>query len=345
MRSKKLRIASVFVSLAALLALTGLFAPGASAAVGDLQVAIVNQPADAGVGDLITAEAFDPTGGENGFVQVHVTVDTGEGFSDLPGAEVTFELPEGSPSMDLTVESRFTNADGVATFAPEEGSENPLSIGTPNQPFTTGYQLIPVATPPPSDIEISSLTTDSTQGIASDPFDIWEAGCNGDGCQVNLTPGTSSDEYTLGEPGGMGASQLGLGGTNIVCPTQQLIFSTNLFFHATTGDEPVFLISHISAADRKKVANNGNKVMGWCVGLKDKGPWNFPRRNTNGDGVTDPNNGTWVPGSDLWVGMAPKCPKKNASNFAPCIVSQTGDGVGGTFIRGWLPGGDPPRRT
>ena len=48
---------------------------------------------------------------------------------------------------------------------------------------------------------------------------------------------------------------------------------------------------------------------------------------------------------DLYVGMAPKCPSKNAKFKAPCIVSQTGDGVGGTYIRGWLPGGDPPRRT
>ena len=67
-----------------------------------------------------------------------------------------------------------------------------------------------------------------------------------------------------------------------MCPSQQLIFSTNIFFHATTGTGPVFLVSHISAADRKKVANNGNKVMGWCVGLKTPGPWNFARQDTNG---------------------------------------------------------------
>ena len=68
---------------------------------------------------------------------------------------------------------------------------------------------------------------------------------------------------------------------------------------------PGFLVSHISAADRKAAPNNGNKVMGWCVGLKTPGPWNFAQQDTNG-----------IPGiqaGDLYVGMAPKCPNKNAS--------------------------------
>jgi hypothetical protein len=92
-------------------------------------------------------------------------------------------------------------------------------------------------------------------------------------------------------------------------------------------------VTHISEVDRKAAANNGNKFMGWCLGLKDPGPWNFPRQDTNGNGS--------IGDGDLFVGMAPKCPKKNAQDFAPCTTSQTGDGVGGTFIRGWV----PPRRT
>jgi hypothetical protein len=347
-RSKKVRITSLFVVPAAVVAFIGFVVPGASAAPGDIHVDIVQQPTDTSVSALITGDPFDPTGaGDNGFVQVKVTEEAFEGppiaVADTP---VTFELAVGSglaTSDSFNVQTRYTNVDGIATFEPFcEGSEcdDPLSIGDANQPFTTAYKLIPVA------------TLDSETTVSGDPsagFDIWGAGCKGNGCNVNLTPGTSSDTYTTSENVGMGASLLGLGGTNIVCPTQQLIFSTNLFFHATTNNGPnpgpVFLVSHISAADRKAVANNGNKVMGWCVGLKSKGPWNFVRQNTNGDAVTDPNNGTWVPGSDLWVGMAAKCPSKNASTKAPCIVSQTGDGVGGTFIRGWLPGGDPPRRT
>ena len=259
---------------------------------------------------------------------------------DLQFAEVTFVLAEGAglaTSDDLAVETRLTNADGIATFAPEEGSDNPLSIGDANQPFTTAYKLIPVASPPESEIEFSSLET-GTPGAPSNGFDIWGDGCKGNGCQVTLSPGTSSsDTYSTTENVGMGASELGLGGTNINCPTQRLIFSSNLLFHATTGDEPVFLVSHITRQDMKAATNNGQKHVGWCVGLKGPGPWNFPQQNTNG-----------IPGlqaDDLYVGLSPKCPRKNAASFAPCLVSQTGDDAGGSILRGWLPGGDPPRRT
>jgi hypothetical protein len=226
-----------------------------------------------------------------------------------------------------------TTVNGVATFSGAAA----LSISNTNEPLSTSFKLKPKTVG----------TYSGLAGANSTGFDIWDDGCKGANCNVNLTPGNSStDTYTTSENVALGASEVNLGGaTNIRCPTQQLIFSTDLFFHATTGNGPVFLVTHISAADRKAAPNNGNKVMGWCVGLKSKGPWNFVRQNTNGDAVTDPNNGTWVPGSDLWVGMAPKCPSKNASTKAPCIVSQNGDGVGGTFIRGWLPGGDPPRRT
>jgi hypothetical protein len=333
----------------------GLLAPGASA-LGPITVSIINQPADAKIGELITAATFDPTGGGidgPGYVQVlvteTVTPDVGDPYeAPVANAEVSFDLATDESGElatgTLTVDSRLTGEDGIATFEPLEGSENPLSIADPNQPFTTAYELIPVAVPPPSSTSsappigaVAAFALEGFNGDPSTPFDIWEDGCRGNGCSVDLTPGTSSDTYTTSENVGMGASQLGLGGTNISCPTQQVIFSSDLFFHATTGNGPVFLVSHISAEDRKKAANNGNKVMGWCVGLKTTGPWHFAQQNTNGtDGLQ---------ADDLYVGMAPKCPKKNASSKAPCIVSQTGDGVGGTFIRGWLPGGDPPRRT
>jgi hypothetical protein len=330
MASKKLRISSLFVLLAGALALTGVIAPGASAEVG-VHVTIVNQPTDAEAGDLITAAAFDPTGGEDGYVQVLVTetvlVEGEEQTYPVVGAEVTFALPEGSPSTDLSVDPRFTYPDGIATFAPEEGSENPLSIGTANEPMATNYTLIPVATPP-SEPVITIASTTGVPGDASLPFDIWDEGCTGNGCEVNLTPGLGSlDTYNTTEDVGMGASSLGSGVADIDCPTQRVIFSSDLFFHGTGGSEPVFLVSHIVREDMKAATNNGQKHVGWCVGLKDPGPWNF------------------APQGDLFVGMAPKCPKKNAKAFAPCIVAQMGDNNGGSFIRGWLPGGDPVRRT
>jgi hypothetical protein len=362
MASRKLRFVLALLPLVLLISLLGFIAPGASAQ-GTINVEFVegHQPADAKVGELITAVAFDPspthlveeTPVPGPFVEVLVTetITPSEGAPyDVPvaDAEVSFDLATDESGTlatgELNVDPRYTDEDGIARFAPEVESENPLSIADPNQPFTTGYELVPVAVPPPPPSTTSApfigaaFALEGFNGEPSTPFDIWEDGCKGNGCQVNLTPGTSSDNYKTSENVGMGASQLGLGGTNISCPTQQLIFSSDLFFHFTTGNGPVFLISHISAADRKKMANNGNKVMGWCVGLKTAGPWHFAQQNTNGI------PGLQTPG-DLYVGMAPKCPKVNPSSKAPCIVSQGGDGLGGTYIRGWLPGGDPPRRT
>ena len=347
MASRKLRFALALLPLALLISMMGFLAPGASA-FGPITVSMYNQPADARVGELITAATFDPTGGGidgPGYVQVRVTDSACvEEPCGIEGAEVSFDLAADESGTLATgalhVDSRFTDGNGVATFEPQEGSDNPLNITTANNPFTTDYKLVPVAVPPPPTSSSVALALEgSVTGFPSAPFDIWGDGCKGNGCTVNLTPGTSSDEYKLFEEKALGASQLlnAGNGTNIFCPTQQLIFSSDVFFHQTTGNGPVFLVNHISAADRKAAPNNGNKVMGWCVGLEATGPWHFARQDTNGNGTI----GT----GDLFVGMAPKCPRKNASTKAPCIVSQNGDGVGGTFIRGWLPGGDPPRRT
>jgi hypothetical protein len=341
MSSRKLRVTSLLVVLVGTLAMSGLLAPGASADVGDLQIEIVNQPSDAGVGDLITAEAFDPTGGESGFVQVHVTqtvevcdpeteICTLED-QDLQFAEVTFVLAEGvglATSDDLAVETRLTNADGIATFAPEEGSGNPLSIGDANQPLTTAYKLIPVVTPPGEE-------TIPVEGEASAGFDIWEDGCHGTGCNVNLR--SNLETYTAQGNFGLAASQLS--GELVTCPTQRVIFSNKTFFHVTTGNESqvVRLETHITRADMKAAANNGQKHVGWCIGLESSAPWEH-----NGAAFTPQTIGA----KTFYVAMAPKCPnKKTAPQFAPCVVSQSGDNDGGSFIRGFVLGGDPPRRT
>ena len=335
--SRRIRSRSLFVVFATSLALVGLAAPGAQAEheVG-FHVTIVNQPADAGVDDLISAAPFDPTGGENGFVEVEVT-ETVEVFDEegshletgpVEGAEVTFLLPDGSPSNDLSVDSRFTDETGIATFAPEEGSANPLSIGTANQPLTTSYTLIPVATPPGEEVT-------SVEGEASAGFDIWEDGCHGTGCNVNLR--SDLETYTAQGNFGLAASQLS--GELVTCPTQRVIFSNKTFFHVTTGNESqvVRLETHITRADMKAATNNGQRHIGWCIGLESSDPWEH-----NGAAFTPQTIG----GKTFYVAMAPKCPnKKTAPQFAPCIVSQSGDNDGGSFIRGFVLGGDPPRRT
>ena len=343
MNSRKLRSASSLIVLVTAVALMGLIAPGAQAAVGDLQIEIVNQPADAGVDDLITADGFDPTGGGIGFVQVHVTQTVlvcdpetevcHEEDQELQFAEVTFELAVGAglaTTDELVVETRLTNADGNATFGPEEGSANPLSIGDANVPFTTDYKLIPVVTPP----------GEGATPVAGDPtagFDIWEDGCHGVGCNVNIR--NFNETYTAGANVGLGASVVPAGINEISCSDQKVIFGNSVFFHATTGDgtDTVFLVEHITREDMKAATNNGQRHVGWCIGLKDDDAWIH-----NGASFA-----TQVIGSQtFYVAMAPKCPnKRNAASFAPCIVSQTGDNLGGSFIRGYVTGGDPPRRT
>jgi hypothetical protein len=342
--SRRVRSTSFFVVLATALALMGLTAPGAQAEVGDLQVEIVNQPADAGVGDLITAAALDPTGGENGFVQVHVTQTVlvcdyetcHQEDQDRQFAEVTFVLPEGSPSNDLSVESRFTNSDGIATFSPQEGSENPLSIGTANQPSTTDYRLVPVATVDDGGDDYSHAETESVEGAPSDPFDIWEAGCQGAGCNVTVRNG--NDSYTALEDVGLGVSVVPAGSTEISCPNQRLIFASSVFFHTTTGDgtDVVSLVTHLTRADLA-APNNGQKYIGWCLGLKSAAPW-----MRNGARF----QAQVIGGETFYVALAPACPKRGAAaDSAPCIFSNTSDGAGGKILRGYVLGGDPPRRT
>ena len=172
---------ALFVLLIGAISIGGILAPGASAAPGDLSVQIVNQPTDSAADELITASTFDPTGGDEGFVQVLVTEEQFEGPPlAVQGAEVSFDLAVGTglATGALNVETRFTNADGIATFEPEEGSENPLSIEDENQPFTTDYKLVPVAVAPSDELSISSLEG-GTAGNPSDPFDIWGDGCRG----------------------------------------------------------------------------------------------------------------------------------------------------------------------
>ncbi len=349
--SRRVRSASFFVVLATASALMGLTAPGAQAeGDGDLQVEIVNQPTDAGVGDLITAEAFDPTGGESGFVQVHVTRTEWvcdyesdycyEENQDLQYAEVTFVLPEGSPSNDLSVDSRFTNSDGIATFGPEEGSENPLSIGTANEPSTTDYRLVPVATFE-DDYEHGdgdSYPSESVEGEPSNPFDVWDEGCQGTGCSVTVRNG--NDTYTALEDVGLGVSVVPAGSTEITCPNQRLIFASSVFVHVTTGDgtDVVSLETHITRANLT-AAPPGGKYIGWCLGLKTAAPW---MRNGARFQAQVVEGQTW------YVALAPRCPKPGRgepSDFAPCISSDTSDGAGGKILRGFVLGGDPPRRT
>lgn len=314
MRSQKVRIASVFVSLAAVLALTGLIAPGALGYEGSLNLAFVNQPKDAVKDATITSDPFVPGG-----APVQVLVQSYE--QGVPNVDVTLGFAEGSAIGTIHGNTATTGAHGIATFYH-------LTIGDENEPMFTDYQLVPTA-------------HDSPPVEASDPFDIWGAGCKAP-CSVGLRD--NLDSYTSSQTGLLSASSLPHGSLPIVCAGQTLIFAQDVFVHATddaTGK--VFLSSHITRANMKAAANNGQVFVNWCVGLK---PDQEQLWIHNGASYSPQDmNGEGTPGGILLVGIAPKCPKTAPKTFAPCITKQKGDGNGGNITEGWLPGGDPPRRT
>ncbi len=315
MTSRRLRTTSVSVLLGATLIVAGLFMPAASAEEINVQIVPGSQPRDASVNQLITAGPFDPTGA-SGFVKVKVTSAAGP----VAGLEVSFVLATGSglASGALSVTPEITNAGGVAFF------DSGLSIANANEPFLTSYRLIPFA------------TSSGASGAASDPFDIWDAGCHGTGCVVDLRGGL--DEYRTTENVGLGASVVPFTSLGISCAGQRVVFGNDVFFHATTGSGPVSLVNHITSADLRHAPPTGR--IGWCVGLKSADPW---VRNGAPYTVQDVNGSE--PGGVLYVAMAPKCLKPNPSSYAPCVLTQVSDNAGGGIITGWLPGGDPPRRT
>lgn len=341
MRARKRRSAPVLVSLAVVLGLSGLIAPGALVAVAEngLAVSLVNQPKDALENETITSVPLNPN---QGFLKVRVT----DGESGVPGVEVTFELAVGPglASGSLSVIPQTTGPDGIATFGP-----GTVSIGDANEPQFTDYRLVPIAIDPGSSEALSIAAAAS--GPPSNGFDIFEDGCRGTGCSVAIRDG--NDVYTTTQSVRLTASVLSASTLpGMQCRNQLLVFASDVFVHETSGSGVVGLVNHLTSEDLNgggggelAIANDdpdddddGPRIK-WCVGTKARTPWvrngaSFMRQDTNGDGRLD-----------LFVGAAPRCPRSNPKSFAPCIVSRVNDGEGGLILRGWLPGGDPPRRT
>lgn len=288
-------------------------------------------PQDATVGASITSsDLFEGTS----FVRVALVDENGVVVTNS-NLDVTFTLATGTLEDGQRAATGNLDVDpqplvnGIAEFGP-----GTLRILTENEPQFTSYALIPKNTRGPK-----------LPGETSDGFDIWEDGesCGaGETCDAFLR-GADGDHYELNAAGTLGASQLPatlLPG--LVCPGQAVVFQNSVFSYATTqgnqpATHPVKLTNHITKAEWKASANNGQAHADWCIGLTD--PWTAvggPAVQKNTDGIG---------GVDLYVGLAPKCPSQNPSGSAPCIVSQTGDGKGGSTSIGWLPGGDPPRRT
>lgn len=288
----------------------------------------VAQPQDAEAGATITSADFVDG---SSFVQVKLVDEDGALVTNSK-AVVTFALETGPGLASGTLQVvPQPLVDGVATFG-----QDTLKILTENEPQFTDYRLVPRSTKNP-------LIT----GPASAPFDIWEDGdsCAGgdDTCEAFLR-GTD-DHYTLSAAGTLGASELPGALPGLTCPGQDVIFQDTIFSYATSepdlvDDNPVFLTNHITKEDWQASANNGQAHADWCIGLPTNAPW-----VANGTQSQEIDFNGDAEGGILFVALAPRCPQANPQGSAPCIVSQTGDGAGGSITTGWLPGGDPPRRT
>jgi hypothetical protein len=299
----------------------------ASVAAPSCSLTILNQPRDAKQGELITGDPFE--GGAN---KVEVQLLDGSG-APLPDTTypvtVSFSLVttgvdengQGLVDGTLSVTPEDTDANGIATF------DTQLSIAEKNEPAFTSYSLQPQTTGTPT-----------ISGTPSNGFNIWETQCNATGgCPVSLRG--SNDLYTSPAGGDLSASQLVGALPNLTCQGQTLIFSSSVFVSEFSGSGSVFLKSHVTRADMKASANNGQAHVEWCIGL----PYQWTSKSGLVTQTTD-TNGDGSPLGDLYVGLVPACPNANPQNFAPCISRQYGDGHGGSFTEGYLPG-DPPRRT
>lgn len=328
--SKAVRLA-LATGVVASFVVAGVIAPSALGA-SKLKLVFLTQPQDTKVNATIRASDLNQAAA---FIQVQLL----DGTTPVTNKAVTvgFKLATG-PGLatgSLQVIPQTTNASGIATFGP-----GTLSIGTENEPQFTKYRLVPITT------KGAFITGDPSLG-----FNIWEDGesCTGVPndpdriCEATLRGGGAEgeDRYTLDAAGTLGASELTSGELpGLVCARQRAIFPNSVFSYATTGTSTAVLLeNHISRADWRASANNGQAHADWCIGLLTNTAWqnngaNSTRLDTDLDGDLD-----------LWVALAPNCPVANPAASAPCIVNQNPDGDGGSIATGWLPAGDPPRRT
>lgn len=330
MKSRNIRFTTALVTFGLFIALAGLIAPSAFGATAELRFvdpdgSVTGQPQDAEVNQTIRTADLNVG---SGFVRIEVVDSVTKARITNFSKPIGFVLnaADGFATGNVLDVTPQVPVNGVAEFG-----VGTLSIDTENEPQFTDYSLIPVTTRGPF------LT-----GLPSEGFDVWEDGesCTGgtDTCQANLRGG--NDKYTLTAAGTLGASELTSVLPGLVCPGQAEIFANTVFSYATTGSNtPVFLENHITRADWRASANNGQAHADWCIGLVHESDWDNSgavptQMDTDLDGV-----------DDLWVALAPKCPAANPSGAAPCIVSQKGDGKGGSITLGWLLAGDPPRRT
>jgi hypothetical protein len=296
-----------------------------SQVAGDCDLDIVTEPSNTKAGELITS-GDRQTGGP---IEVQLVDDLGNPVTHFP-VVVTFGFgsdPSGGAAV-LSVTPETTDANGVATF------DSLLEIDTANVAAFTDYTLVP-----------RGATLTSITGPASAGFDIWEDAtrCAGTNCSLSH----DGDEYLVpnGQAGALlSASTFTPSESNINCDGYTEITS-EVVWHEYTGSGPVLVKIHITRAEMKASANNGQALVKVCVGLLDEGALTGQQKWANLGVVADHQDSDGDTVDDIWVALAPACPNQMPDQFAPCVARQYGDGAGGSFTEVWIPGGDPPRRT
>lgn len=297
----------------------------ATTVAGACDLEFVNQPSNTKAGTLITS-GDRQTGGP---IQVRLVDDSDAVVTHFP-VSVTFDFgndPSGGTAV-LSVTPETTDGNGVATF------DSQLAINIANVAEFTAFTLVPRGT-----------TLTSITGPASNGFDIWQDAsvCSGPNCKLTH----DGDEYTVpnGQAGALlSASTFDVSESSIDCAGYTEITS-DVVWHEYTGTGPVLVKIHITRAEMKASANNGQARVALCVGLVDEGALTGQQKwaalGVTADHQDSDGDGT----DDIWVALAPTCPNQTPSASAPCIARQYGDGNGGSFTEAWIPGGDPPRRT
>jgi hypothetical protein len=312
MKFRNVRVALMFSLIASILTIAFILPTNAAPA---FHLAFVSgrAPADAVRGQLITSGRFNQAANP---VQVELLNSANQRVTNFP---VTITLvigtnPTGAPNPEAAAQT----VQGVATF------NSGLSIGTTNVAEFTSYTLVP-------------RTTDgSIVGTDSPGFDIWESAtlCTSGNCVLNqpTVDDPIPDTYTAfnaSPNSSLTASTFSTEDSALDCAGYDELTGF-VVWHEYTGSGSVFVVIHTARSEMKLSASNGQTSVELCVGLSDN--WSA-------------KGGTTVGPDGLFVGLAPKCPKKAPQNAAPCITRQYGDGNGGNYTEAWLPGGDPPRRT
>ena len=326
MKVSKLR-SIVLLASATLIASLALAAPAPAAPGSSFHLAFVagRGPTDALATETITSVPFAPTADK---VQVELLNNSNNRMTNQ-AVTVTLSLQlDAAPSTGLAV-TPVTTVSGVATF-------DVLSVATTNIAEISDYTLVASST---SDPDVAPAT--------SADFDVWGDGttCEGGECTHNpdtLDPVPDSykdNDSTIGEV--ITTSTFEATSSNIDCDgyTELTTFSV---WHESTHGGVLFVVTHTARDEMKNLASNGQAGVQLCLAMSHA--WTSQQlrgqplqpvlKDTDGDGNLD-----------SFVGLAPKCPKKNPAAAAPCITAQYGDGKGGNYTEAWLPGTDPGKRS